>query len=136
MGNRRDHDCFAIGDLSRLTGVNVETIRYYERMRLMPRPPRTPGGLRAFGPDDLRTLVFIKRARELDFRLDDIRALLSLRGAERRCEDAKVIASRHLASVRTKMHHLVELERTLADAVARCTGDKTAACTVLEILEA
>ena len=135
VGNGRDQDCFAIGELSRLTGVNIETIRYYERMGLLPRPPRTQSGRRTFGPDGLRTLTFIKRAREFGFCLDDIRALLTFRGAERGCTSVKAIASRHLEGVRTKMRHLENLEKILADAVARCPGDKIADCTVLEILD-
>jgi MerR family mercuric resistance operon transcriptional regulator len=131
---KRTHDCFTIGDLSRLTGVTIETIRYYERMRLTPCPPRTQSGRRSFGPGDVRTLAFIKRARELDFCLDDIRTLLSMRGA-RQCTDARAIASRHLERVRAKMRHLVEAEKTLADAVTRCPGGQTADCTVMEALE-
>jgi MerR family mercuric resistance operon transcriptional regulator len=105
-------------------------------MRLMPHPPRTPAGRRAYGPDGLRTLAFIKRSRDLGFCLDDIRALLSCRGAEQPCTNAKAIASRHLDGVRTKMRRLLQMEKILADAVARCPGDDTADCTVLEILEA
>jgi MerR family mercuric resistance operon transcriptional regulator len=135
VGDRRDQNCFAIGELSRLTGVNIETIRYYERMELLPRPPRTQSGRRAFGPDGVRTLAFIKRARELGFCLEDIRALLSFRGAEHGCKDVKAIASRHLEGVRVKMRHLEDLEKILADAVARCPGDRIADCSVLEILD-
>jgi MerR family mercuric resistance operon transcriptional regulator len=135
VGDGRDQGCFAIGELSRLTGVNIETIRYYERMALLPRPPRTQSGRRAYGPADVRTLAFIKRAREFGFCLDDIRELLSFRGAERGCTNARAIASRHLEGVRRKMRHLEDLEKILADAVARCPGDKIADCTVLEILD-
>ena len=83
---------FTIGQLSRRAGIGIETIRYYERIGLMPRPPRTGGGRRAFGPDDLAMLSFIKRCRELGFSLDDVRALLTLRAADRNCSDVKSIA--------------------------------------------
>lgn len=135
VGGARSHQCFAIGDLSRITGVNIATIRYYERMGLMPRPPRTQGGHRSFGPEELRTLGFIRRGRELGFCLEDVRALLSLRGADRPCVDAKAIATRHLDDVRAKLRHFAELERTLADAVTRCPGDNAADCTLLDMLE-
>ena len=73
----------AIGELSRLSGVNIETIRYYERVKMLAPPPRTAGGRRIYGSNDLRILVFIRRARELGFSLDDIRALLRLGGPEK-----------------------------------------------------
>src|SRR4029079_18839401 len=100
MGERhlRD-DCFTGGELSRRTGGNVETIRYYERIGLMPHPPRTLGGHRAYTHDGLRTLAFIRRSRELGFGLDDVRALLSLRAAAPCCMDVKPIAARHLEVV-------------------------------------
>jgi MerR family mercuric resistance operon transcriptional regulator len=132
---KRAHDGLTIGDVSRRIGVNVETIRYYERMGLMPRQPRTEGGRRAFGPDGMRTLAFIKRARELGFCLHDIRELLSIRQADQPCTEAKTIANRHLDGMRSKMRNLVELERILADAVARCPGESADECTILELLE-
>ena len=135
MNPKRDPDGLSIGDVSRRTGVNVETIRYYERMGLMPRPQRTEGGRRSFGPDGMRTLAFIKRARELGFCLRDIRELLSIRHTEQPCTDAKAIASRHLQGMRLKMRSLLELERTLADAVDRCPGQSAADCTILALLE-
>lgn len=131
----RTHGVLTIGDLSRRTGVSVEAIRYYERLGLMPRPPRTQSGRRSFGPDDLRTLAFIKCARELDFCLDDVRKLLALRGADTPCVDAKGLASRHLGHLRAKIRHLEHLERTLAGALARCPGDASADCSVLELIE-
>jgi MerR family mercuric resistance operon transcriptional regulator len=126
---------FTIGDLSRLTGVSIEAIRYYERMNLLPHPPRTQGGHRAYSPDNLRTLAFIKRARELEFCLEDVRALLSYRGMERSCGGVLAIAARHLEEVRVKMQQFVELERRLADAVTRCPGKGSADCAVLDMLE-
>ena len=83
----------------------------------------------------MRTLAFIKRARELGFCLHDIRELLSIRHADQPCLDAKAIASRHLNGMRTKMRNLVELERILADAVERCPGKSADDCTILELLE-
>src|SRR5713226_4662114 len=67
-----------IGELSRITGVNIETVRYYERVKMLPAPRRTEGGHRVYGPTEVRTLAFIRRARELGFGLDDICALLNL----------------------------------------------------------
>lgn len=133
---QKSADNFTIGELSRQTSVNVETIRYYERIRLMPRPPRTAGGHRAYGTDHLQTLTFIRRSRELGFRLEDIRALLALRGPQARCMNVKAIASRHLEVVRRRMHDLAELETSLSAMVERCTGDARPECPVLDMLEA
>jgi MerR family mercuric resistance operon transcriptional regulator len=128
-------DCFAIGELSRRTGVGVETIRYYERIALMPRPPRTQAGRRAYRAENLRILAFIKRSRELGFRLDDIRALLALRASKGCCMDVKAIAGRHLEVVRTKRRGLMELEKVLDAIVAQCPGDERSECPVLDVLD-
>jgi MerR family mercuric resistance operon transcriptional regulator len=70
-------ETFSIGELSRLTGVNIETIRYYERVDMIPAPPRTEGGRRVYGPTERRLLGFVRRARELGFTLSEIRTLLT-----------------------------------------------------------
>jgi MerR family transcriptional regulator, mercuric resistance operon regulatory protein len=126
---------FTIGKLSRLAGVGIETIRYYERIGLMPQPPRTDGGRRTFGPDNLATLSFIRRCRELGFSLDDVRALLALRGSDRTCSDVKSIAARHLQAVRVKLHALSEIEGNLTALIARCPGDERPECPVLDALD-
>jgi DNA-binding transcriptional MerR regulator len=81
-------------ELSRLTGVNVETIRYYEKIKMLRPPPRTEGGRRVYGPNETRLLAFIRRGRQLGFGLDDIRALLAL-GAPGKasCADVREIAA-------------------------------------------
>jgi MerR family mercuric resistance operon transcriptional regulator len=126
----------SIGELSRLTGVNVVTIRYYERVRMLPAPPRSDAGRRIYGPTDRRILAFIRRSRELGFTLEEIRALLDL-GApgDASCAEVEEIASAHLASVRAKLADLVKLEAILADAVSKCTGDTAPVCAVLDILD-
>lgn len=128
-----------IGALSRRTGVNVETIRYYERVRLMRPPPRTRGGHRSYGPDDLDRLRFIRRARALGFGLEQIRALLSLSGAgSKSCNQARDIAATHLAEIRTKLDDLARLESVLADTItqcdSRCCDNPAPPCPVLEAL--
>ena len=67
-----------IGDLSHRTGCNIETIRYYERVGLLPRPPRSPSRYRLYDMDDVRRLTFVRRSRELGFSLDEVRTLLAL----------------------------------------------------------
>jgi MerR family mercuric resistance operon transcriptional regulator len=130
-----DDNFLGIGELSRRAGVKVETIRYYERMRLMPRPLRSPGGHRLYGPDDLRTIKFIKRSRELGFGLEDIRELLALRSARGSCADVKALADRHLLDVRSKMRVLMELEKVLSTLVSRCPGDAMTDCPLLNVLD-
>lgn len=126
----------AIGEVSRLTGVNIETIRYYERIRMMPTPPRTASGRRVYGTADLRRLVFIRRARELGFSLDEIRALLRLGGPEKAsCREVREIATHHLEDIRAKLRDLRKLERLLAKTVARCSGKMAPDCPVLDILD-
>lgn len=125
-----------IGQLSKLTSVNIETIRYYEKIGMLPAPPRTQSGRRAYGRLETRMLAFIRRARELGFSLDEIRALLRLGGPEKAtCGEVKTIATRHLEDIRAKLSDLKKLERLLSKTVARCTGRAAPDCPVLEILD-
>ena len=125
-----------IGELSRRTRVNVETIRYYERIKMLPTPPRTASGRRVYGATDLRILAFIRRARELGFPLDEIRALLRLGGPEKAsCRQVREIAAHHLEGIRAKLSDLRKLERLLAKTVARCSGKRAPDCPVLDILD-
>jgi len=129
-------DGLTIGQLSKLTSVNIETIRYYEKIGMLPPPPRTEGGRRVYGRLQTRMLAFIRRARELGFSLDEIRALLRLGGPEKAtCGEVKTIATRHLEDIRAKLSDLKKLERLLSKTVARCTGRATPDCPVLEILD-
>ena len=74
---------FSIGELSRLTGVHIETIRYYDKVKIRPAPARTEGGRRAYSRSHKRTLGFIRRARDLDFSVDETRALFGFGRVER-----------------------------------------------------
>jgi MerR family transcriptional regulator, mercuric resistance operon regulatory protein len=125
-----------IGELSELTAVNIETIRYYERIKILPAPPRTAGGRRVYDPTHSRILAFIRRSRELGFSLDQIRALMRLGGPEKAsCRQVRDIASHHLDDIRGKIADLRKLERLLAKTVAQCTGTKAPDCPVLDILD-
>ncbi len=125
-----------IGELSRRSGVNIETIRYYERIKMLPPPPRTASGRRVYDSTDLRILAFIRRSRELGFSLDDIRALLRLGGPEKAsCREVREIAAHHLDHIRAKLGDLKKLERLLAKTVARCSGKTAPDCPVLDILD-
>jgi MerR family mercuric resistance operon transcriptional regulator len=125
----------SIGELSRATGVKIETIRYYERIKMLPSPRRTEGGHRVYGPVEMRSLAFIRRARELGFTLDEIRALLDLGGpGKASCRDVRKIAAHHLEHIRSKIADLVELEKLLARTVAKCSGKIAPDCPVIDVL--
>ena len=116
---------FPIGALSKRSGVNIETIRYYERARMLAPPPRTASGRRMYVARDLRTLIFIKRSRELGFSLNDIRALLRLGGPDRSsCREVREIAAHHLQHIRAKLGDLKKLERLLAKTVAKRSEER------------
>lgn len=128
---------FQIGRLSAETGVNIETIRYYERIGIMPPPPRTHGGQRVYGDDHLKRLAFIRRSRELGFSLDEIRALLGLVGGHAlTCAEVRDMAHAHVADIRQKVKDLRKLERVLTDLAARCHGRKVPECPILDALGA
>ncbi len=127
-----------IGKLASLSGVNLETIRYYERIGLMPAPDRTEGGHRLYDEAHNRRLTFIRRGRELGFGIEAIRTLLGLaEPGHRSCDDVRTIAAAHLDEVRAKLADLARLEAILAQTVGRCGARGPApSCPVLEMLEA
>src|SRR5580700_5714030 len=103
------------GTLAARSGCNMETIRYYEKIGILPPPPRSQGGHRLYGQAQTRTLTFIRRARELGFNLDEIRALLGLAApGKASCADVRAIATQHLEDIRAKIADLAKLERLLA----------------------
>ena len=125
-----------IGQLSQLSGVNIETIRYYERIAMLPAPPRTSSGRRVYEATHLRILAFIRRSRELSFSLDEIRALIRLGGpAKGSCREVREIAAHHLEDIRAKLSDLGKLERLLARTIAGCSGRSAPDCPVLDILD-
>jgi MerR family mercuric resistance operon transcriptional regulator len=125
-----------MGALSGETGVNVETIRYYEREGLLPRAPRTAGGHRVFGKAHLRRLFFIRRSRELGFSGTEVRALLRLVDGGYTCGEVRDLTLRHLADVRAKIADLRRLEQTLAAISSKCAGDDLPDCPIVEALSA
>lgn len=129
-------DGISISELSNLTSVNSETIRYYEKIMMLPAPRRTEGGHRVYGEKERRILTFIRRGRELGFTLDEIRALLDLGGPEKAsCGEVREIASHHLTRIRSKIADLIKLEKLLSKTIAQCSGKKVPDCPVLDILD-
>lgn len=124
-----------IGELGKATSTKVETIRYYERIGLLPKPPRTHGNYRAYAKVELGRLSFIRRARDLGFSLDQVRALLSL--SDDRCRDCATVdtlARDHLAEVERKITDLTALHRELAALINSCHGGTVAECRIIEAL--
>ena len=129
-------DGLTIGKLSQLTGVKIETIRYYEKINVLPVPPRTESGRRSYGPMERRILAFVRRSRELGFSLDEVRILLRLGGPEKAsCREVREIAAHHLDDIRAKINDLRKLERLLTTTVAQCTDTTAPECPVLDILD-
>ncbi len=125
----------AIGDLSRATATKVETIRYYERIGLLPAPARTRGNYRAYAPVHLNRLSFIRRARDLGFSLAQVRGLLGLTDhPERSCAAADAIARQHLAEVERKIADLAALRRELDSIIRQCGHGTIAQCRIIEAL--
>ena len=115
--------------------MNIETIRYYERIGILPAPPRSAGGHRIYDADHLKRLTFVRRCRELGFSLDDVRALLRLvDGGDYTCEEVRDMALAHLDAVRARIADLLAMERTLEDMTARCLGGEIPDCAIVEAL--
>ena len=116
-----------IGALATQTRCNIETIRFYEKIGVLPKPARTEGGHRMYGPAHVKRLSFIRRARELGFTLDEVRALLRLADErDRPCGEVKLVAEAHLAEVRIKITDLRAMQKALTALVTQCdTGDGT-----------
>lgn len=124
-----------IGDLAKATSTKVETIRYYERIGLLPAPARTSGNFRAYSANHLARLSFIRRARDLGFTLDQVRELLSLSDQKRRsCQAVDGIARQHLADVKRKIDDLASLRDELASLIKQCRCGTIADCRIIEAL--
>lgn len=126
---------YGIGELSRETGVNIETIRYYERIGIIPKPDRTAGGNRQYSMDDLKRLSFVKRARGLGFSLDEIRGLFQMADDQKAtCKQVHDLTINHLDVVRDKISALQEMERTLSDMAAQCGQGNVPDCPIIDTM--
>lgn len=125
---------YSIGELSRQSGVHIETIRYYEKIDLLRRPSRTLGGHRLYTDDALKRLTFVRRSRELGFTLEEIRNLLGLVEGGYTCGEIKEAALMHLGDIKRKVADLRRMQRVLADTAKRCEGGATPSCPIVDVL--
>ena len=131
----QDGPAFSIGDLASRTGTKVETIRYYEKVGLLPAPVRTGGNHRAYTRAHADRLAFIRHSRELGFSLESVRALLALSDdADRPCAEVDAIARRHLDAVRDRITRLQALEAELSRVIEQCGCGRVGDCRVIEVL--
>jgi Cu(I)-responsive transcriptional regulator len=125
----------SIGDLARAAGTKAETVRYYERIGLLPAPARTSGNYRAYARSHLERLSFIRRARDLGFSLDQVRALLRLADdRSQSCVEVDRIAKLHLAEVERKIADLASLGEELRQLIEKCRHGTIAECRILDAL--
>ena len=122
-----------IGELSKRTGCVIETIRYYERIGILPDPPRTVGGHRLYGQGHLKRLFFIHRSRGLGFSLAEVRGLLSLvDGRYYTCAEVKTLTLGHAEEVKQKIADLRKMEQVLKDMASQCEGGEIPECPVID----
>lgn len=128
-------DRLSIGNLSKQCGVNIETIRYYEKIGVMPAPDRSASGYRLYGPDHLKRLSFVRRSRQLGFSLDEIRSLLRLvDGDAYTCTQVRELTLDHVAEIRRKITDLKRLKRVMEEMAAQCSGGRAPECAIVDAL--
>lgn len=126
---------FGIGELSRQTDVNIETIRYYERIGVMPKPARTDGGNRTYQTEQAKRLFFVKRSRDLGFSLKEIRSLLQM--VDRQdftCGQIHDVTIRQLENIQQKISDLKKLEKTLGQMAEECSNGDIPYCPIIDTL--
>ncbi len=126
---------FTIGRLAKATGIGIETIRYYERIGMMPKVPRGPGGQRQYDTALLRRLYFIRRGKEMGFTQKEVRDLLALVDDHTyTCGEVQEITQRHLRTVHSKVRDLQRLENVLSDMINQCAGGDVPECPIIDQL--
>lgn len=123
-----------IGRLAAAAGVNVETVRFYQRSALIDEPARPHGAYRHYRDEDIRRIRFIKRAQLLGFTLDEIASLLKLEGSMA-CTSTRELAARKLSMVESKLADLLAMKSALASMVARCDSEaRSDGCPIIQAL--
>jgi MerR family mercuric resistance operon transcriptional regulator len=125
-----------IGRLAEVSGVHVETIRYYEKIGMLAKPARSAGGYRNYAPEHVATLTFIRRGRELGFPLEAIRDLMRLNEGGVCCEKARAVTEAHRDDIRRKIADLRKLERALSTLIDECQPTRWPDCPIMGALSA
>lgn len=124
-----------IGEVAERSGCHPETVRYYERIGLLPAPPRTAGGYRDYRPANADRLRFISRGRELGFSLEEIRSLLGLAEDDGlSCQDVDRLARGHLLDIRNRLNDLQRMASELERVIGSCSGGERGQCAILDTL--
>jgi len=125
----------SIGEASARTGCHVETIRYYERIGLLPAPARTEGGHRVYRGNDLKRIGFIARSRSLGFALREVSDFLKLIDAgDYTCAEVKAITLDQITSVERKIAELKSMQKSLEQLAGACAGGKSTDCPIVDAL--
>jgi MerR family transcriptional regulator, mercuric resistance operon regulatory protein len=129
-----DPETLTIGAFAKAAGVNVETIRFYQRKGLLPEPERPVGSIRRYGPADVARVRFVKTAQRLGFNLDEVGQLLQLEDGTH-CSEAAELAALRLADVRAKLGDLARIETVLSQLVNECHAQRgTVSCPLIDSL--
>ena len=129
-----------IGEIAALSGVSVDTVRYYERLKLLPRAARSSGGFRIFPAEMVERIKFIKQAQDMGFSLEEVKQLFSIGGGANQCRAVRELLIKKLAELETKMHQMRNFKEVLNHHLADCEEElkahgKQAACPVLVTIE-
>ncbi len=129
---------FTVGQLAKRTNINAETVRYYERRRLLPKPKRSESSYRQYTEDDVARIMFIKRSKELGFTLKEISELLYIKlDTETTCRDVKEFSSKKITDVEEKIKDLQSIKKKLQELLVKCNREDTSTseCPILEAFE-
>ncbi len=111
-----------IGEIAKRAGVSIDTLRYYERLKLLPRPRRSAGGFRLFAPEHVERVQFIKQAQELGFSLDEIKRLLATGGADE-CRKVRGLLQQKLSDLDDRLQAMKSFRQVLARQLSACEGE-------------
>lgn len=129
---------YFVGQLAKQVGVNVETIRYYERIKLLPKPKRRESHYRIYNETDFKRLLFIKRAKELGFTLKEIKELMELRiDSEAKCGDVKHLTEHKLQDIDNRINDLKKIRSVLVKLIKQCVNEEVSSdeCPILEVID-
>lgn len=129
---------YKVGEIAKKVGVNVETLRYYEKIALMPEPKRKESRYRIYDENDLKRLLFIKKAKELGFTLKEIKELLELKiESTATCGDVKHLAEHKIKHVDEKIRDLKNIRKVLVKLVNQCVSEQVSSddCPILEVID-